>query len=214
LEYHCCPPKIENAMKKDKVVLWDLGNVVVRWSPETILLKLDYPLQETAFLRESLFRHSDWLDLDRGTKTEREVANRLTAESGLSMEKALRCFEVVRETLVDIEQSVALINEIADAGLPMYVLSNMSLPNAEYLRQRAYFQRFEGVVISAEEKLIKPDEALFNRVLARYSLLAESILFIDDTLENIQTARQLGMQTVHFGRTDKCYAKIREFADI
>lgn len=201
-------------MKNNKVVLWDLGNVVVKWSPETILLRLDYSLHETAYLRESLFRHSDWLDLDRGTKTEAQVAQRLVNESDLSTEQAMRCFDVVRETLVDIERSVETINLLAKHNIPMYVLSNMSLPNAEYLRKRPYFDKFNGVVISAEEKLNKPETEIFERVLSRYSLQAENLLFIDDTVENIQSARQLGMDTLHFVGSDKCYARIRQYAGL
>lgn len=202
-----------NEMNKN-TLLWDLGNVVVRWSPDTILRKLDYSSQQTSFVRESLFAHRDWQDMDRGVTTELEVAQRLVAESDLSIEQAVRCFDVVRDTLVDIHQSVELINEVAQTNTPMYVLSNMSNPNADYLRQRAYFSHFQGVVISAEEKLNKPDSALFERVLSRYSLEANSVLFIDDTLENIEAAGKLGIEGLHFKGSDECYSRIRRFVNI
>lgn len=195
-------------------LLWDLGNVVVRWSPDTILIKLDYSAQQTTYLRRSLFAHGDWLDLDRGVKTELEVAQRLVAESDLSMDQAVRCFDVVRDTMIDIQPSVDLINEVAQTDTPMYVLSNMSQTNADYLRQREYFSHFQGVVISAEEKLNKPDSTLFERVLSRYSLVANQVLFIDDTLENIVAAEKLGFEGLHFKGSEQCYLKIRQFAGI
>ena len=195
-------------------LLWDLGNVVVRWSPDTILIKLDYSAQQTTYLRRSLFAHGDWLDLDRGVKTELEVAQRLVAESDLSMNQAVRCFDVVRDTMIDIQPSVDLINEVAQTDTPMYVLSNMSQTNADYLRQREYFSHFQGVVISAEEKLNKPDSTLFERVLSRYSLVANQVLFIDDTLENIVAAEKLGFEGLHFKGSEQCYLKIRQFAGI
>ena len=195
-------------------LLWDLGNVVVRWSPDTILSKLDYSAQQTTYLRRSLFAHGDWLDLDRGVKTELEVAQRLVAESDLSMDQAVRCSDVVRDTMIDIQPSVDLINEVAQTDTPMYVLSNMSQTNADYLRQREYFSHFQGVVISAEEKLNKPDSALFERVLSRYSLVANQVLFIDDTLENIVAAEKLGFEGLHFKGSEQCYLKIRQFAGI
>ncbi len=195
-------------------LLWDLGNVVVRWSPDTILSKLDYSAQQTTYLRRSLFAHGDWLDLDRGVKTELEVAQRLVAESDLSMDQAVRCFDVVRDTMIDIQPSVDLINEVAQTDTPMYVLSNMSQTNADYLRQREYFSHFQGVVISAEEKLNKPDSTLFERVLSRYSLVANQVLFIDDTLENIVAAEKLGFEGLHFKGSEQCYLKIRQFAGI
>ena len=195
-------------------LLWDLGNVVVRWSPDTILSRLDYSVQQTTYLRRSLFAHSDWQDLDRGVKTESEVAQRLVAESDLSMDQAVRCFDVVRDTMIDIQPSVDLINEVAQTDTPMYVLSNMSQTNADYLRQREYFSHFQGVVISAEEKLNKPDSALFERVLSRYSLSANQVLFIDDTLENIVAAEKLGFEGLHFKGSEECYLRIRQFAGV
>jgi len=198
---------------KQKYLLWDLGNVVVRWSPETILNTLNYSVMTTNYLQNSLFRHSDWADLDRGVKTEEEIALRLVAESELSMEQAKRCFDVVRETLVDIKESVQLIDELARTGTPMYVLSNMSKTNADYLRQRKYFMHFQGVVISAEEKLNKPDPELFERVLSRYDLDRSRVLFIDDTLENIEAAKNLGMEGLLFKGGDECYSQIRQFVE-
>jgi len=201
-------------MNNRRVVLWDLGNVVVRWSPETILKKLNYAVQETDYIRESLFQHSDWQDLDRGVTAEKQVAQRLVAESGLSLQQALRCFDVVRDTLVDIDQSVEMINTLSVADIPMYVLSNMSQANADYLRQREYFSRFQGVVISAEEKLNKPDLELFERVLSRYSLEAKNVLFIDDTAENIEAASSLNMHGLLFDESADCYEKIRQFTGL
>ena len=66
------------------------------------------------------------------------------------------------------------------------------------------------MVISAEEKLIKPDPALFELVLKRYRLNAEEVYFIDDSMPNIVAARELGMQALHFKRSDDCYRQIRE----
>jgi len=197
----------------ERILLWDLGNVVVQWSPDEILKQLDYTAEQSVYLRESLFGHGDWLDLDRGVTTEAEVAQRLVSESNLSLEQALRCFDVVRHTLIDIEESVDLIKELVPANIPMYVLSNMSLANADYLKQRNYFSHFQGVVISAEEKLNKPDSELFKRVLDRYTLDAGSVLFIDDTMENIEAAQKQGMEGLHFKGSADCYAQIRQFVE-
>jgi len=157
----------------ERILLWDLGNVVVQWSPDEILKQLDYTAEQSVYLRESLFGHGDWLDLDRGVTTEAEVAQRLVSESNLSLEQALRCFDVVRHTLIDIEESVDLIKELVPANIPMYVLSNMSLANAD----------------------------------------AGSVLFIDDTMENIEAAQKQGMEGLHFKGSADCYAQIRQFVE-
>lgn len=192
------------------IALWDLGNVVVRWEPETILRMLDYTPEQTDYLRTELLGHPDWLALDRGTTSEAAVAERLADESSLSLEQSLRCFDVVRESLIDLPTSIDTLHTMKRAGIPMYVLSNMSLVNAEYLKRREYFSLFDGILISAEEQMIKPEIEIFTTVLNRYQLDPKEVYFIDDSLPNIEAAQSLGMQALHFHRSDRCYQTVRE----
>ena len=192
------------------IALWDLGNVLVQWEPELIYPAFNVSAAHTQYLRSELLEHSDWLRLDQGLITEQEVAARISSETELSHDDAKRCFDVIRNSLVNIDASVAMLSQMKAAGVPMYVLSNMSNENAAYLRTREYFSLFDDVVISAEEKLIKPDPALFELVLKRYRLNAEEVYFIDDSMPNIVASRELGMQALHFKRSDDCYRQIRE----
>jgi len=193
------------------IALWDLGNVVVQWNPDKILRMIDLPPDKAEPVRALLQGGKLWLDLDRGVTDEETVAATIAAQSGLEKTELFRCFDIVRESLVDFEASIALLHEMKSAGIPLYVLSNMSQVNAAFLRQRPYFKLFDGVVISAEEKLIKPDPALFQVVLDRYHLAAEEIVFIDDGELNIKAAQSLGMHGVHFKATDECYASVRGY---
>ncbi len=192
------------------IALWDLGNVAVQWNPEKILTMLNWPSDKTATVKQSLFESSLWLDLDQGLTTEPEVATLLAKETILTVDEVIQCFETVRQSLVDFPRSIELIHDMKAAQIPLYVLSNMSTVNAAYLRQRDYFNLFDGIVISAEEKLIKPDVALFQVVLDRYQIDATEMLFIDDSLPNVQASQSLGMQAVHFKGSDNCYADIRQ----
>ena len=65
------------------------------------------------------------------------------------------------------------------------------------------FREFEGIVISGEERLAKPDERIYLVLLKRYGLAAAECLFIDDSTRNIRAAEALGFQTLHF-ETDVC----------
>ena len=190
------------------IALWDLGNVVVNWDPEGILSSLKFPQHQTDYVRQQLFEHQDWLDIDRGTKSEAQVAQRLVAESDLSLEQAQQCFEATRNSLADVPRTIALMQQVKATGVPMYVLSNMGIANYEYLSTRPYFTWFDGIVISAQEKLIKPEKELFTVVIERYDLVASEVFFIDDSLANIKAAKSVGMQALHFKRSDECYRAI------
>ena len=192
------------------VALWDLGNVVVQWNPTRIREMTGLPEAKTDVFKSRYFEDL-WLELDRGTTDEREVANKVAAETELSKVEVDLYFAAVRESLVDFTESIDLIRQMKDQGIKMYVLSNMSLVNAKYLRQRVYFQLFDGIVISAEEKLIKPDTALFQLLLDRYQLDPTKMVFMDDSLPNITAAESLGMHGVHFKATSECYTKIKRY---
>jgi len=179
------------SLDNEMIALWDLGNVVVQWNPDEILRMLSLPPDKSSVVKELLCGGSRWLDLDR--------------------DEMLHCFDIVRDSLVDFPKSIELIGEMKAAGIPQYVLSNMSTVNADYLRSRPYFDLFDGIVFSAAEKLIKPDTALFELVLDRYQLQAHQIVFIDDSLPNIEAAVSLGMNGVHFKASDNCYARVRKF---
>lgn len=193
------------------IALWDLGNVVVQWNPEKILQMTNLPADRAELLRCQLFDSELWLDLDRGITDEATVAQVISSRSDLRPGELLASFDTVRESLIDFPESVALIHQMHGAGVPQYVLSNMSLVNSQYLRKRAYFELFNGVVISAEEKMIKPQPELFQLLLQRHNLKAADIVFIDDSRANIDAALALGMQAVHFSGTEQCYERVRRF---
>ena len=198
-------------LSKERIALWDLGNVVVQWNPDRILQMLSLPPDKSAVLEDLLCGGSRWLDLDRGVTDEAKVAEQIAAESSLEVDEMLQCFDTVRESLVDFPKSIELIGEMKASGIRQYVLSNMSALNYEYLRLRPYFDLFDGIVISATEKLIKPDTALFQLVLDRYKLEASQMVFIDDSLPNIEAAMSIGMNGVHFKASDDCYARVRSY---
>jgi len=193
------------------IALWDLGNVVVQWNPDKIMEMLDLPAERAALVRSELIDSSLWLDLDRGVTTEADVAKHLANTTDLQPREVHHCCETVRDSLVDLPATLEMIQRFSKASVPMYVLSNMSVVNYQYLRARPYFDLFSGVVVSAEEKLLKPDLKLFQLVLDRYNLKAQDVVFIDDMLPNIESAKSIGMQGVHFKRSDDCYAKIESF---
>lgn len=171
---------------------------------------LNLPPEKTALIKIHLFDSGVWLDLDRGVTTEGEVATKISSECDLTVDEVHRCFDTVRDSLVDFPESIALIREMKAAGVPLYALSNISEVNFLYLRERGYFDLFDGIVISAEEKLIKPDKRIFQVVLDRYGLDATKVVFVDDSLPNVQAAEAMEMRSVHFKRSRQCYEKVRE----
>jgi 2-haloacid dehalogenase len=81
----------------------------------------------------------------------------------------------------------------------LFGLSNWSgetFPTA--FKRFPFFQEFEGIVISGDEKMKKPDKEIYHLLLRRYQISAENSIFIDDNLVNINVAKEIGFGTVHF----------------
>ena len=84
-------------------------------------------------------------------------------------------------------------------GYGIYGLTNWSAETIPLVYSKYnFFQLFAGIVVTGEEKVIKPDPKIYRILLERYNLTVVNLLFIDDNSANIETAKQLGFQTIVF----------------
>lgn len=116
-------------------------------------------------------------------------------------EKELRAYYDNWTTMLksDIPQNVAVLRQLGETDYQLFGLTNWSHETFPYaLKNYDFFKLFNGkIVVSGEEKLIKPDPKIWYVLLDRYSIKAEESVFIDDNAKNIEVAKQLGFQTVH-----------------
>jgi len=190
-------------------VIFDLGNVILDWNTEGILDSLCIDNNERYLLRDELFAHQDWLDMDCGLRSEACVVNRVIERSGLGIDIIDKALQAAKESLVPIPESVQLLREAHTAGMSVYCLSNMSVETYQHVKEKDFFSLFKGTVISGKEKCMKPDNQIFELIIKRYELNPASTLFIDDSLPNVQAANDLGMVGYHFMRSKECYSQIR-----
>jgi HAD superfamily hydrolase (TIGR01549 family) len=108
-----------------------------------------------------------------------------------------------------LPDSVALLDELVERGVPVYGLSNMSAPIFALLQSRYdHWNRFHGIVISGEVGLVKPEPEIFHHIAERYGLIPAETVFIDDHLPNIESARRLGFRTIHFANAEQCRGEL------
>jgi HAD superfamily hydrolase (TIGR01509 family) len=194
---------------RDRVVILDLGNVVLDWNVDRILGSLDADSRERDLLREQLFEHRRWLDLDHGKISEAAVIAELDDRTPLSREIVESALEATRQSLEPIAESVSLMQQISDRGIEMFCLSNMSRETWNHVCKMELFDLFSGIVISAIEGCMKPGEEIFRLTLERFALRPRATLFIDDSAANVETSRRLGIEGFHFRRSPACYDEIR-----
>lgn len=98
-----------------------------------------------------------------------------------------------------IEGTVRILGELKGRGYKTYALSNYHLKAFERCSQRhSFFKLFDGLVISAKVKCLKPGFEIYNILLHEYGINPQETIFIDDTKENVDAARGLGFNTFRF----------------
>lgn len=193
-----------------KNVVFDLGGVVVDWNPQRIVNEYPGdPLLPEVLFKKGFFQEF-WSEFDRGMVTQAEMVREMEMFAERPYAECWDFIEFIKHSLRDIPKTVALIKGLSAEGYKLYCLSNMSNEFYDYLKGREFFRYFDGQIISAFEKLIKPDEAIYRVLVEKYGVQPEESLYIDDLEKNIVTARQLGFHTVHFADHERGYRCIDE----
>ncbi|WP_439548008.1 HAD family hydrolase [Falsiroseomonas sp.] len=181
------------------VVVFDVGNVLIEWDPEHLYRKL---IPDAAGRADFLARicTMEWnLEQDRGRRWAAAVAERTSLfpdQAPLIAAYSDRWHEMVPG---EVPGSVAILERLREAGVPLYAITNFSSEKfAEAQARFPFLTRFIDVVVSAEEGLLKPDPAIYRRLLDRNGLAASDCLFIDDSEKNVIGARAVGMRAHHF----------------
>ncbi|WP_066733920.1 MULTISPECIES: HAD family phosphatase [Hyphomicrobiales] len=179
--------------------VFDVGNVLIRWDPFRVYREMIPDEAKRQWFLQNVCTSAWNLEQDRGRSWEEGVA--LLVASHPEWEAQIRAYDERWHEAVPgmIEDSVAVLEALKARGEKVYAITNFSREKwAECLIRFPFLQSFDGVVVSAHERVIKPDPAIYRILLERYDLAAEDCVFIDDSAKNIETARALGMQGIHF----------------
>ncbi|MHC5654796.1 HAD family hydrolase [Stappia sp. ICDLI1TA098] len=193
-------------------VVFDVGNVLIQWDPRHLYSKLfPEPAEAERFLSEIL--PPEWnLEQDRGRSFAVAIEERLSVHP--EHEEAIRAWDERWHEMVPgaIEGTVALLDELKDAGVPLYAITNFSAEKFPECIERFPFlgNSFRDTVVSAHEKLVKPDPRIYEVLLERNGLEAAQTVFVDDSPANITGARGVGMHAVHFTGSDALRLALRD----
>jgi 2-haloacid dehalogenase len=182
-----------------KAVVFDLGGVLIDWNPRYLYRKL---LADEAAVEQFLATvcTPEWnAEQDRGrpfAEGVAELVERHPAHAAAIAAYAERWHEMLGG---DIGGTVELLAELRAAGMPLYALTNWSAETFVVARERfGFLSWFDGVLVSGEERMIKPDPAFFQLLLDRFGLAPEATFYVDDSGPNVAAARRLGIDAVRF----------------
>ena len=161
-----------------KNIVLDMGNVLLDYDPAVPLKKFLETEEDRKIIYRELF-------------TSRRIPERL-------YEGLRKCLEGWHTFMPRVEGALPFLQRAKKEGYRLYVLSNASDEFYIYFPKSYDVNLFEGIVVSADLHIIKPDERIYRYLLERYGLNPGETLFIDDRLENVEGARKVGIQAEVF----------------
>ena len=181
-------------------VLFDLGGVLIDWNPNHLFAEIIPDETERRLFLTEICSPAWNHEMDAGRSVPESVAA-LAAEHPDHADLIGIWWDRWPEMLGgSITGTVDLANEMSEAGIPLYALTNWAAETWPHAVARFDFLTtlFDGIVVSGHEGIAKPDPAIFELVIDRFGLDPHATLFIDDVEANIAAADRAGFVTHRF----------------
>ena len=181
-------------------VIFDLGKVLVDFDWKAYLKRFAYDIETYHHVADAIFNNEDWIEGDRGTVINTQEWLNLFIENDPLYEKQIReVYKNLGDTISIMPYTNEWIQYFRKRQFRIYYLSNYSCElYRQTQKQLQFLKEFDGGIFSWKEKCIKPDKRIYQCLLDRYQITPEKALFFDDRQENIEAAKQMGIQGVLF----------------
>lgn len=183
-----------------QTIVFDMGQVLIRWEPDQLMEHLDLSAGEQALLKREVFASVEWVRLDRGSISEdgavADICSRLPQSLHAAAEDLVRNWW--KRPLVPMPGMAELVRELKEKGYGIFLLSNASLHLRSYFDRIPGSEYFDGLMVSSEQKLLKPQHEIYEKLFEAFYLKPENCFFIDDSPANIEGAFHVGMKGTVF----------------
>ena len=195
-----------------KNIIFDFGGVLVDWNPHYLFDAYFNDEEKCNYFIENVC-NTEWnAQMDKGKPFEVAVKERIAEFP--EYEDAIRLYqsEWMKTMGEEIPGMYELIKSLKENGFPViYGLTNWSAETFPPVREKyKIFSLIDHIVCSGEENLLKPDPKIYQTLLDRYNLKAEESLFIDDNVNNVKGAIDMGMKSIRFVNAEQLQKDLNE----
>jgi 2-haloacid dehalogenase len=193
---------------KIKNIVFDFGGVLVDWNPRYLFKDHFQDTNEMEAFLKNICTEEWNIEQDRG---------RSLSEATIELQKKFPEYSASISLYYDkweemlkgeISGTVSILHKLKNK-YKLYGLTNWSSETIDIAYRRfSFFKEFDGIVVSGLENLIKPDKRIYQLLLKRYYIKAEECIFIDDNVNNVKAAEELGFYTIHFKNATQLEANL------
>lgn len=187
-------------MTEQTCVVFDIGNVLIRWDPAAAIATAVGDDRASRFLADADFDFRAWnhqMDAGRDWDEAEDEAAARFPHYAEEIRAYRRHFD--RSLTGGLEDSWLIASDLMAAGVPTFALTNWSADLFHHATDRCpVLGRMQGVLVSGRVGVAKPDPRIWELLCALTGRPAARHVFIDDTEVNVQSARRAGLDGVHF----------------
>ena len=180
-----------------KNIIFDFGGIILTVKMKEIVKKFTDSKEKQEFLLNNVVNSPEWIEyglIDTGYITKEDFINLVNDRTNNIHKDLVEDFinNYINHVYVD-DKIIELIKDLKKQGYKIYLLSNTQKYSYEkFIKDIEYL--FDGITLSFKEHLLKPYNAIYERLIEKYNLVPEESLFIDDREDNISTANKYGIK--------------------
>ena len=181
-------------------IIFDIGMVLVDFCWQDMLKNLGFEGETFEKIADATMRNPLWQDFDRGTWSTKELIRRFVANAPEYKTEIETVFQNMDKIVTLYDYSMDWIRQLKSDGYKVYILSNIpELVHLDNLDDKLRFlKEVDGAVLSYQEQLLKPERRIYEVLCERYGIVPEQAVFFDDKLENVEAAREFGLNAICF----------------
>lgn len=193
-------------------VVFDIGNVLVDFCWKDAFDNMNLPQDIWDRLYKATVGNQMWNEFDRGILSEEEIVDGFIKNDPEIKDVILDFMENhYHEICKQYDYAHEWIDTLKSHGYKIYFLSNFSEKGFDVLKDELNFvEKGDGAIISYRVKQIKPNRDIYDTLVATYGINPENAVFIDDTFVNIEAAKEIGINTIHFQNREQVLRELEE----
>ena len=199
-----------------KNVVFDFGGVLLDWNPRYFYRDIFKNDEKLEYFMKNIITPTWNSQMDRG-RTFAECMQELAALNP-DFEKEIMLYREGWEKMIKgvIPEGLKVFNAVKNSGkFKMYGLTNWSSETFPWaFNNFKFLQDLEGIVVSGEEKMVKPEKGIYLILLERYNLVPEETFFVDDNINNVEVALSRGIHALQFTGTEENLEQIAKVLEI
>lgn len=187
-----------------ETIVFDLGGVLIDWDPRYLYRKIFANEEEMENFLATVATMEWHLEQDRGRSTKEATTLLLSEHPNYGRE--IEAYYARWDEMFGgpISGAVEVLRELRASGLPLYALTNWSAEVFPLARKQYEFLGwFDEIIVSGEERIIKPDKEIYDVLVQRTGLDPATTVFIDDSRSNVLAAEELGFTAIEFHDADR-----------